>query len=209
MNIPTKAKFLESIKNHTVNILQDNGVYRHLHCTKGSMERHFDVVTYPGNLVISGDMGCFVFSRVDDMFRFFRMQDSDFMRSNIINPGYWSEKVTAGMTAEWCNHIFIQNVNQVMQDWLDDAEENGHDDEFIEEQKEKISDEFDYIEGEWDAVSKINNWDADEGGVDFDDFWESSCNRETYHYIWCCYAIVWAIGEYDKLKASEGKEVQL
>jgi hypothetical protein len=32
----------------------------------------FDVVTWPGHLSISGDMGCFVFTRVDDMFTFFR-----------------------------------------------------------------------------------------------------------------------------------------
>lgn len=212
MNIPTKEQFLESVKNHTVTVLLDSGVYRHLHCTKcpqGSMNRHFDIVTYPGNLVISGDMGCFVFKRINDMFKFFCMDDSDFMKSNVINPGYWNEKVEAGKTTEWDNDVFKERVNQYLQDWLDDAKESGQGDEFIEEQKEKFSDEFGgVVEGEWDAVSKINDWYADEDGLDFDDFWESSCNRATYRYIWCCYAIVWAIGEYDKLKASEGQEAQ-
>lgn len=209
MNVPTNESFIKDVSDHKVNVLLDNGVYRHLHCTKGSMCHHFDIVTYPGNLVISGDMGCFVFKRVDDMFKFFRMDDNDFMKSNVINPGYWNEKVEAGKTTEWDTDVFKERVNEFLQNWLDDAEENGHDDEFIEEQKEKVSDEFgDGVEGEWDAVSKINDWYADEGGVDFDDFWECSCNRATYHYIWCCYAIAWAIGEYDKLKAPEGQEAQ-
>ncbi|CAL9958034.1 hypothetical protein VPHK250G1_0030 [Vibrio phage K250 g1] len=203
MNVPNQKQFLESVKSHTVTALLDNGVYRHLHCTKGSIDRHFDIVTYPGNLVISGDMGCFVFKRVNDMFNFFRMDDNDFMKGNVINPGYWNEKVEAGETTEWDNDAFRENVNQVLQNWLDDAEDNEHDEEFIEEQKEKVSDLLDDIGSEWEAVSAINDWDADEYGVDFEDFWESSCNRATYHYIWCCYAIVWAISQYDKSKEAE------
>jgi len=32
----------------------------------------------------------------------------------------------------------------------------------------------------------------------FDDFYPKS-NKFTYHYIWCLYAIVWAIQKYDDL----------
>jgi hypothetical protein len=38
-------------------------------------------------------MGCYTFARTEDMFEFFGMSDSDFNKSNIINPEYWEEKI--------------------------------------------------------------------------------------------------------------------
>lgn len=89
----TEEGFLEDIKNHKLNILKDDGLYRHLvfkrPCTNCC---RFDIVTYPGYLVISGDMGCQVFSRLTDMFEFFRTDDRDFNKNRSgglrINPSY-------------------------------------------------------------------------------------------------------------------------
>ena len=44
---------------------------------------------------VGGDIGDFVFRRLNDMFEFFRDDDAGKLR---INPGYWAEKCTAADT---------------------------------------------------------------------------------------------------------------
>lgn len=43
-----------------------------------------------------------------------------------------------------------------------------------------------------------------EGKHPFQDFWEISCSEFTYHYLWCCYAIAWAVKQYDTVKDAQG-----
>src|SRR5580692_6155935 len=90
--------FQRDTANHEMTVLHDDGLYRHLRFMQvitdeltGKQSRSsfywFDLVTWPGNLVINGDMETFAFARSDDMFGFFR--------GDRINPGYWAEKVRA------------------------------------------------------------------------------------------------------------------
>ncbi len=55
----------------------------------------FDVVTWPGFLAYAGDMGAFVFARLEDMFEFFRGRPVDDKDKLYINLGYWGEKLEA------------------------------------------------------------------------------------------------------------------
>ena len=97
---PTEASFLKDVADHQMHVLMDNGIYRHIRFKRpGTGCYHFDLITYPGYLVHSGDMGCYVFSRLDDMFEFFRtdrehrhLKDGQTLA---INLGYWSEKLRA------------------------------------------------------------------------------------------------------------------
>lgn len=86
-----KEKFDRNITNHQMAIRFDAGIYRHLvFRNPESSAMWFEIVTWPGSLVYTGDMGTFVFERIPDMFEFFRNAE--------INPHYWSEKVEAGVT---------------------------------------------------------------------------------------------------------------
>lgn len=38
---------------------------------------------------------------------------------------------------------------------------------------------------------------------EFSDSWEWECRDYTYHFIWCCYAIAWAVNKYDLSRKSE------
>ena len=38
------------------------------------------------------------------------------------------------------------------------------------------------------------------------DTWEISGDAFVYHYLWCLYAIVWAIQQYGSVKAAESLE---
>lgn len=92
-----KARFAEDIKHHEMKIFKDDGVYRHLRFSKPtSSAYYFDIVTWPGCLSISGDMGCHVFSRENDMILFFKKADYKNAEELMINPQYWAEKIISG-----------------------------------------------------------------------------------------------------------------
>jgi|SRR5665213_1794470 len=109
-------QFLADVANHELTIKQDNGLYRHLYFRQlGNSNMWFEIVTWPGALTINGDMGSWSFSRVDDMFRFFRSKE---LR---INSSYWAEKITSesryggkGYTYHflWCLHAIVWAIQQ-------------------------------------------------------------------------------------------------
>ena len=84
-------RFAKDVADHQMTVLMDIGVYRHLMFKKPDRSEHwFEIVTTPGMLVIRGDMETWVFSRIPDMFNFFRGKDGE------INADYWQEKLLAG-----------------------------------------------------------------------------------------------------------------
>lgn len=180
------GRFLNDTLNHKMEVLLDNGLYRHLKFTRGgSSVYRFDLITWPGHLCVCGDMGTFVFMRVDDMFRFFR---SDEGKLNI-NPAYWAEKCQAGKDAleEYRPEIFKQRIEE----WMDDAE-------FSREAREAVADEvLSYADdGEHEAIRAALDFEM-EGQQGFPDFYECRLRDWTFHYLWICYAIVWGIQQYD------------
>lgn len=81
-----QRRFEGDTADHTLIVVHDDGLYRHLRCQKPNTWSYgFDVMTWPGYLAYAGDMGDFLFTRVRDMFEFFRDQSA--------NPHYWSEKL--------------------------------------------------------------------------------------------------------------------
>lgn len=189
----------------------DSGLHRNLRVANPrSSAFHYSITTWPGYLCISGDMGCYVFQRIDDMFDFFRGAPGK------INPGYWQEKVQAGagfqgagaITAEPDLDAYDKRLMQYLDDFIDGLDPDVEEDaEKISEATEAVNDFKNYRENsEWDCVSRINNWDSESaGGMDLDDFWEgySGLQKFRFHYIWCCYAIVHAIALYGAAKADE------
>lgn len=207
----TFEQFQKDTADHKLNVLLDNGLHRHLLIKEqGNIEYYYEITTWPGYLCISGDMGCFVFQRTEDMFTFFRKQPGQ------INPGYWQEKVQAGAGFEGAMSITsepdFESYDKRMMEYLDDFIDGLDPD--VDEDAEKIEQATEAVEdfkrfredSEWDIVARINNWDAsDAGGMELEDFWEgqSSLQKFRFHYIWCCYAIVHAIALYDAVNSGE------
>ena len=248
-----RRRFPEEVNNHKLTILQDDGVHRCLlFKNPSSSNYYFYINTWPGHLCISGDMGCVVFCRLEDMFEFFRGDNGK------INPGYWAEKIVSNSefghgTRAWCEDLAKEMIMSIFNEWKENAITNAsgdieyHEDCIkeieeglsedgaeaeslradLEENKEKlaelianrdklIQDELDYLtenmlnccESEVALVRAYENYECNDGGVEFSDpydFYERlpNCKTYTYHYIWQCHAIVWAIAEYDKFR--EGK----
>lgn len=91
----TEEIFKNDTKEHEIEILKDNGVYRHMRIgKKDSFNMHYYLTTWPGHLCISGDMHDFVFAIPGDTISFFRQE------TLIINPVYWSGKLVATSTID-------------------------------------------------------------------------------------------------------------
>lgn len=220
---PTEASFLKDVAEHEMIVFQDDGVHRHIRFKKpGTGCMHFDLVTWPGYLAYSGDMGCYVFSRLEDMFEFFRtdrehrhLKDGQTLA---INLSYWSEKLQAvdgnrhecGAT-EFDEDKFKRAVLGDLVSWM-----REHRDETSNEERRELWDAvvFDVIEADSDnggyrkqsAAHDFSHFVNDEvGNFSFQDFWEHNLTRYTYRFVWCCYALAWGINKYDAAKFGTGR----
>ncbi|WP_249976106.1 hypothetical protein [Vreelandella olivaria] len=190
-------RFQESISEHQLTIIHDDGLHRHLRCARPqSSNRYFNITTWPGFLCISGDMGCYVFQRADDMFKFFRNEELG------INASYWAGKLQAGpgaapgdLAQEWASSKFQARIK----DWFDDATEEWGEEEKREAWEEVEIEVLSEADNEYTAINAALEFRFNDKYL-FQDFWEVDCKQWKSHYLWCCYAIVWAIQQYDAAK---------
>ena len=218
-----EQEFLPYVAKHEMKVLHSDGLYRHLRFKEpGDSCYWFDLVTIPGKLIYTGDMGTYVFSRLDDMFAFFRT-DREYAhakgRQLGINPGYWAEKLLAvdgnrkGSFEEFDPDAFTRVINEYRVRWMRNARENGRlskDDrrELWEAVDDEVLSRVDYhgeevmrtaYEFSWNCVGTKNRWQ-------FDDLFEHRFTRYTRTFLWCCYAIAWGIQQYDKTTASDDQK---
>jgi len=207
-----EERFLSDVAQHKMVVVRDDGVNRHLRFKKsGTYDMHFDLITWPGYLCYTGDMGTYVFRRLDDMFEFFRTDRKYMERKGLqlaINPGYWCEKLQSISRygkgyEEFDADCFREVVKQDFEEWVeseqpsDDARAEVWAD--IEDEVLSCADD-----GEVRATDAAINYQNREHQFQFRDFWEHRLTRYAYHFIWCCYAIAWGIKTYDE--ASEKTE---
>ncbi|MCO7246410.1 hypothetical protein [Halomonas sp. Mc5H-6] len=191
-------RFQETITEHQLTVIHDDGLHRHLRCARPeSNDRYFNITTWPGFLCISGDMGCYVFQRIEDMFQFFRDEE---LR---INPGYWQEKLQAGpsiapkeITKEWQPEKFRSEITE----WFEDATEDWEAEDKAEAWADVEDEVLSQADDEAAAIRSALAFRSTFGRDLFQDFWEVDCKQWEGHYLWCCYAIVWAIQQYDVAK---------
>lgn len=195
---PTEQSFLKDVAAHQMTVVSENGVHRHVRFKKpNTSNMHFDLITWPGYLAYSGDMGCFVFSRLQDMFEFFRDKGEGPLR---INLGYWSEKLDAvdkpDGAQQFSEDLFRENIKR----WLDEAEA---DDQLRQEVEEEV---LSHVEGgtygAHEAYKAAQEFESSTG-FRFTDFWEVNSTEYTFRFVWCCYALAWGIRQYDAAAASQ------
>jgi hypothetical protein len=195
------ARFCSDIKEHRVTVLRDDGLYRHLRCSTGSYVYQFDVITWPGYLCYSGDMGCFVFTRLKDMFEFFRGR-----RAALIDRGYLAEKCVAvdksDGVREYSEQLFRDAVRSRFEGYAEDLDDVDKDDMWSEIEAEVLPRASDGLQMAVQAALDFC-YRAHDGGqhIVFTDFWEHRLEDYTTRFWWCCYAIPWAIEHYDALVA--------
>lgn len=197
------TRFVSDVASHQLTVIRDEGLYRHLRFQRPRSSAYcFDLVTWPGYLVVTGDMGTWTFSRIADMFEFFT--DSHFGRreSYLINPGYWSEKFEAGAGGSRrespCFEFDAEAFDSALQEWLDGYMESCDDNEDRETAIEAISElQGQGFRKDHEAYHAVNDA-AFPYGVSAYDILEyvGECQRHSHHYLWICFAIVWGIERY-------------
>jgi hypothetical protein len=215
---PTEELFLKEVEKHEMNVLMDNGVYRHLRFKQpGSSVAWFDIVTWPGHLAYAGDMGSFVFSRLDDMFKFFRADRGNGQKL-YINQSYWGEKLEAvdrdgriSSHRRYSEDRLREHVERDISTWLEDhfSDDGDMDDAEIQQRRKSAEQElrqavedevyYNVEDGEHEARKAVRDFSRKIGGhtFEFHDSWEWDCDDYTYRFTWCCYALAWAIRTYD------------
>ena len=184
-------RFTRDVKGHQIKIIKDDGLYRHIRLAQpGTGIMRFDLITWPGHLCYTGDMGTFVFSRATDMFNFFRGHSP--------NLSYWAEKVLAadkhGGISRYSADAFCAQIKEYFEGRTYDWDENKKKALWLEVEKQVLSAADD---GEYAAREAAARFSV------FVDFWEADCTEYSFPYEWCCHAIPWAIAQYDKVKESQ------
>jgi len=214
---PTKEDFLKDVSKHEMAVKLDQGVYRHILFKEPGTSNHwFEVVTTPHRLMISGDMGTWVFSRIEDMFDFFRSKDGS------INSGYWAEKLING-TSGGNREAEVYDGDAYKQRLIDNL---GNYD-LTPDRRALVVDaleQLDFYDEYW-IMSQINEFEVDfedsevyqstrdmarygvtakkkRDSFTFQDVWEIDMKVYSYHFLWCLYAIVYAINKYDEGKVA-------
>lgn len=185
----TPEEFLADVKEHGIEVVRDDGLYRHVKFRRPeTICMSFNLITWPGYLCYCGDMGAFVFSRLPDMFQFFRRDNTPH-----IDYRYWAEKCEAADNSSgikvYSAERFREHVNYRLEE----------DERVTDEIRQAVDDEvLCYADDEHEAIGAAMAFQHDKFRLD--DFWECDCTEFTFRFLWCCHAIAWGIEQYDKHK---------
>lgn len=203
------ACFAADTKTHELTIVHDDGLYRHVRVQRPETWSYgFSLVTWPGHLAITGDMGAYLFARTTDMFEFF---ESDEGR---INPYYWSEKLQAPhgrrSVREWSETAFRRVVDEwyasrIDEKWgevtPDDVDDEGRtlraalDADVLDDSDSLYVDEH---------VAHERLRDFEWGDLRISESWEYDLTDYEHQFLWCCHAIVLGIRLYRE-EAPDGR----
>lgn len=219
-----EERFLRDVAKHEMTVIRDDGVHRHIRFKQpDSSNMFFDLVTWPGFLCYSGDMGTYVFQHTQDMLGFFRKNG----RLDRFDHHYWAEKIKAAGRAGVKEHSHEKFSRQISE-WVDGHAEDYKPDEddpdrlalwaaaYAELRAEVESEVLAADSNEvrcFDAANDFKHdgeaWCAFHGAdanFEFTDFWEVDTKEYTFRFLWCCYALAWGIEKYDAAKAAIAQE---
>ena len=210
-------RFLADTATHELRIVVDDGVHRHLQFRRpGTYIYGFDIVTWPGHLAISGDMGTAVFKRLHDMFEFFRATPAEHEKAGglFVNDGYWAEKCEAndGGKKEFSARLFRDLVMRLFKEYVeervdpDDLVDPDTPPEWVARLWQELelevlndSEDHDALSNAIGAMSDFEPSDPDYSDFRITDAWEyaSSLQQYTFHFLWRLYAVARAVLAYD------------
>lgn len=182
-------RFQQDTANHGMTVALDQDLYRHLRFRGlGQSFYWFDIVTWPGNLVITGDMGTYAFARTPDMFEFFG--------TGPINPHYWAEKLLSQSRAEvktFSPTALGEVVTTCFEDWCTGLPETEAGRLLKALRDALLRPDFTDLRDAHEALATFQ-WESHAGEVYiFSDSWEFDLTEYTLSFLWCLHAITYAI----------------
>lgn len=205
--VKVRENFLRDVRNHKLHVMVDGDSPRLTFRRPKTNVHYFGIVTWPYHLCIYGDMGEYVFHHPGHyrMINFFRTDDLA-----KIQPRYWEEKLRAtdkqGGHREFSRKSYRDAIMQYFENWdEDDSFEDDYERTKVKESLEELASDGAYENSTLLAHHAAYEWEIKVNGTRYqlDDFWESDVEDYTYHYIWCLYAIVWGIQQYDAWKEEQ------
>lgn len=185
-------RFIHDVRDHELTIKLDQDLYRHLRLSRpGSSAYHYNLVTWPGYLSITGDMGSYTFDRVADMFKFFR----DGEMTNRINPQYWHEKAVAVDKGQGPKVFSQDRYKNAIQSDTNEWETTLGSEETLKADIEAQLHGWNSPTNTHEAYQLIHEFESTDGHT-FVDF-EYDLTDWSFHYMWALKAIVWGIKQYD------------
>jgi hypothetical protein len=200
-------RFARETTNHTLEIVHDHGLYRHLKFRHQgpnySAWYWFDLITVPGTLIFRGDGESYVFARMDDMFQFFR--GSAYRGKPELR--YWAEKLTSddSRIKRYDDELFRAAITEHLAQAFEPApvppallkavETEIFEDDYFGASKQdayRLASEFAYYENAEDRYDHRKRPD-----FEFTDVWELNATDYDWWFVWACNAIVWGIAKYD------------
>jgi hypothetical protein len=212
-----REHFEKVTADHVMVIKHDDGVYRHITFGKASNDGfvssmyRIDLITFPGHLVIAGDMDSYTFKRTHDMFDFFDGPGG-------INPMYWGEKIIASRSGatqhfspdkakraiveqfmedrhQWDNHtaaLFRQLREEVL-DVLTEVPEGTESPDVAK----KAMNEFAFYKPPAPGEKAIPRWQrGNYPDYTLADWYDFDMEEYDHHFLWVCHAIRWGISKY-------------
>ena len=196
---PCEKKLIEQIRenasrafaDHVVTQNVNQGLYRHWRCQKpGAGMYHFNVITEPGRLIVTGDIGTLILCREQDMLPWARRAMDD--------PYYMAGKCQAPEPYAWSSDVCRDWLERERRDVLHDlaideeaARKEGE--ELTAKERKKYTDLLDKIaklaeevEGGEHAFTQAVH---DSGLVDGCDW--PRLETFTPNFLWCREALRW------------------
>ncbi len=179
-----RTQIIRNLAAHVVTELHSYGLYRHWRCQQpNTRNMGFDIVTWPGSLCYTGDMGDYLFERTADMVAF--------MRGSCMSYSYAAEKCVAhdGRLKEWRSEIFEEVLADRIKCQDEDADSKRKAE--VMNKIDEIRREYGIYETEHDAMRAIY-----ESGI-----WNCcdlpNCTTYSRHFLWCLHAIKWFCAKID------------
>ena len=212
----SREDFARDVAQHAMIVLRDDDLYRHVRFKQPRCSSYwFELITWPGGMLIDGDCGTFVFRRLEDMFQFFRRGTREG-----IDFRYWAEKCEAEATRGAGIEQFdpselraelkrrLVDLVRLSRDDLDKEQRREMWTSFHDDVLSRIEDygcgqdgsadfarAYDWSFTQYHGFDRVKRW-----SIDFDDM--PQCKVYTSRFLWCCYAIAWGIGQYDAHKVA-------
>lgn len=169
---------------YVVSVRHDSNVHRYMYCQRcDTADGSFSITTWPNHLAISGDMGCYVFSRVFDMFPFFNVQRSDFeyLRSKLEAQDVHSPAL------EFSHKAFVSRLQDMVTEYTDAGELTSGQQEELQE----LLDSSEIGQTCNECLARVA-----EISEDITMNWEGACMEIVPRFQWACEAIHWAVTNY-------------
>ena len=193
-----EKRFAIDTKQHVMELRKCDGLYRHLYFRNPDyFGNWFEIVTFPTVLVFNGDYGTYCFSRIPDMFEFFR--------NSRPNPEYWQEKLCDRQSMKVREYSWRSVVDYLNEDFKKFCSEEGEN--WSEEQLKAYQEEFqenviDYCHEECTFIN-IGFRKLDSGY--FFEPYDIPSHPLTERFLWACCAIPWAVAKFDEYQREQGK----